>query len=206
MKKAILLSFLLVLGTNIFAKSVAELWLLMPDSITTYINQEQRHEMTNLLTTGSGRMVNHLLQGQSKTDTLTADYMRITLSHSLQMELKKLPLQGKDSIVCMVKTWSGPERESEVSFYTQNWQILDLPNPLDQYREKPNLMRPDTMTEEKYKQLTQNIGFVLTAASLSASDYTLTLQQTVPLLPAEQSKQIEALLQPICLKWDGQHF
>lgn len=206
MKKLFLLILILATSMDLSSKSMTELWQSIPDSIIPYIERSQRQEMTDFIAMGANAKVRHALQGESKMDTITSDYIHLTLNESMQMELKRLPHEGGDSILCLVKTWGGPCQESEVYFYSQDWQPLAITNPLARYRENPLLSRPDTMSPEKFEELSHKVGFVLAAASLSATDNSLSVYQSVPLLSAEDNQKIKTMLTPVSLKWDGQDF
>jgi hypothetical protein len=206
MKKFCLLFLTLVLSLDMSSKSMAELWQTMPDSVIPYIDRAQRQEMMEFISMGVEGKVRHSLQGQSKMDTLSSDYIHLTLSESMEMEMKRLPFQDGDSILCVVKTWSAPCRESEVYFYAQDWQDIEIPNPLVRYRDEVQLSRPDTMSVETFKELSHQVGFVLTAASLSVSDDTLRVYQSVPLLSKEDSEKLKPMLTTVSMKWNGRRF
>lgn len=206
MKKLFLLILILATSMDLSSKSMTELWQSIPDSIIPYIERSQRQEMTDFIAMGANAKVRHALQGESKMDTITSDYIHLTLNESMQMELKRLPHEGGDSILCLVKTWGGPCQESEVYFYSQDWQLLAITNPLARYRENPLLSRPDTMSAEKFEELSHKVGFVLAAASLSPTDNSLSVYQSVPLLSAEDNQKIKTMLTPVSLKWNGQGF
>ena len=205
MKKLFLLILILATSMDLSSKSMTELWQSIPDSIIPYIERSQRQEMTDFIAMAKAK-VRHALQGDSKMATITSDYIHLTLNESMQMELKRLPHEGGDSILCLVKTWGGPCQESEVYFYSQDWQPLAIANPLVRYRENPLLSRPDTMSAEKFEEMSHKVGFVLAAASLSPTDNSLSVYQSVPLLSAEDNQKIKTMLTPVSLKWDGQDF
>ena len=206
MKKFCLLFFALILSLDISSKSMAELWQSMPDSVIPYIDRTQRQEMTEFISMGVEGKVRHSLLGESKMDTISSDYIHLTLSESMEMEMKRLPFQDGDSILCVVKTWSAPCRESEMYFYTQDWQEVEIPNPLVRYRGEVRLSRPDTMSVETFEYLSHQVGFVLTAASLSGSDDTLNVYQSVPLLPTEDNERLKPMLTTVSMKWNGHCF
>lgn len=206
MKKLFLLILILATSMDLSSKSMTELWQSIPDSIIPYIERNQRQEMTDFIAMGAKAKVRHALQGESKMDTITSDYIHLTLNEAMQMELKRLPHESGDSILCLVKTWGGPCRESEVYFYSQDWQPLAIATPLARYRENPLLSRPDTMSAEKFEELSHKVGFVLAAASLSPTDNSLSVYQSVPLLSAEDNQKMKTMLTPVSLKWNGQGF
>ncbi|MGI6243037.1 MAG: DUF3256 family protein [Prevotella sp.] len=206
MKRLILSVSLLLFTLTISAKSMVEVWETIPDAMLPYIDRNHRLEMTEFLSMGLKGEVNHSLQGQSEMDTITSNYIHLTLNESVEMHIKRLAYNNGDSILCVVKTWSAPDKESEVHFYTQDWQKLDIPNPLEAYKTEFKLIRPDSMSVEKFEALSSKVNFILTGAALSASNDNLQVFQSVPLLSTEDRDKIQPLLMSISLKWDGRTF
>jgi hypothetical protein len=206
MKKLFLAVSLFFLALNSPAKSMVEVWKTLPDTMLPYIDRNHRLEMTEFLNMGLKGDVDHSLQGQSTMDTITSDYIHLSLNEAVEMHIKRLAYQDGDSILCIVKTWSAPDKESDVYFYTQDWQSIDIPNPLESYRKGLNLLRPDSMPEDECDALASKVSFVLTGAALSASSDNLLVFQSAPLLSIEDCDKIRPLLKSVSLKWNGRTF
>lgn len=206
MKKFFLSATLFFLSLNVPAKSMVEIWEALPDTMLPYIDRNHRLEMTEFLNMGLKGEVDHSLRGQSIMDTITSNYIHLTLNETVEMHIKRLSYHDGDSVLCVVKTWSAPDRESDVYFYTQDWQRLDIPNPLELYRTELRLSRPDSMSVDEWDALASKVSFVLTGAALSASHDNLQVFQSVPLLSIEDRDKIRPLLMSVSLKWNGRAF
>ena len=51
---------------------------------------------------------------------MTDDYLDLQLTASCHVEMKLLPVADSVSYICMVRTYSSPEKESVVTLYTQD--------------------------------------------------------------------------------------
>lgn len=207
MKKLFLFVSLLLFALNIPAKSMVEIWEALPDTMLPYMDRNHRLEMTEFLNMGLKGRVDHSLQGQSTMDTITSNYIHLTLNEAVDVHIKRLAYHDGDSILCVVKTWSAPDKESDIYFYTQDWRILDIPNPLEVYRTaEPGLARPDSMAPDEWDALASKVNFVLTGAALSPSNDNLQVFQSVPLLSIEDRDRIRPLLMSVSLKWNSRTF
>lgn len=210
MKKKILLLLSLAAALQLQAKSMVELWNAMPDSVIPYIDRNHRLEMTEFIGMGLSGDVDNGLQGKSKMDTITADYIRLTLNESMVMQLKRLPSVTGDSLLCVVKTWLAPEPESELTLYTQDWQPLEQSQlvgdrPWADWR-TALWTRPDTMAVADFDALRTATDLVLVAATLAPQTATITLQGTAPVALAADKPRLKAALPPRTFTWDGRAF
>ena len=108
----------------ISATSVKDVWVSMPDSIAPYLNQKLRIECADLYEMGAKAEVQNLLKRTSKIETWAANYLQAQLSDACQLQLCILPCTEGDSLICMIKTFAGPEKESSVQMYSMQWQLL----------------------------------------------------------------------------------
>ncbi len=210
MKKYSLLMLALSLGMQAPAKSMTEIWKLVPDSLIPYIDANHRLEMTEFIGMGLNGEVDNLMQSKSKMDTLTSDYIRLTLSESSLMELKRLPYEGGDSILCVVKTWKTPQEESIVNFYTQDWKPLSIASTTDANGrfalDNMTMTKPESMSQAEFERLTGQVDFIFTSVHLSAKTQEMVVYRTAPLTPLDDKDKMKTILQPIVLKWNGTTF
>lgn len=208
--KKILICLFVALAASMQAKSMRELLVTMPDSIVPYLSKSHRIELVDLLDMKVKPEVKNLLDGSSKIDTLATGYLSLSLSEAATIELKLLPLEGGDSLLCMVKTLAGPERESEVSFYSQQWEPMrrqgmfggkSLPEMSESL-----IVRPDTMDEQRFRELRAMIEPRLVCARLSLGDNSISLSLSLPLVAEEEKADIKAILVQRNFNWDGERF
>ena len=92
----------------------------MPDEVMPYLTKNQRLEFAELQEMGVKAEVKNALNDVSVMDTLTTDFLQIRMSKVATLQMKKLPVENGDSVICLVKTFSLPEKESELYLYDQN--------------------------------------------------------------------------------------
>ncbi len=211
MIKRLIYTFIaLVFSINASAKSMEEIWNSIPDSIIPYIDRNHRLEMTEFIKMGLTGDVDNMLSGKSIMDTITTDYIHLTLNGSTTMELKRLPYIDGDSMICVVTTWSGPEKESDVRFYTQLWQHVDLPLAFDGsgFADLTNRLtaRPDTMSQTHYEELVSLLDPIMVYATLSPENNELRVNLSAPLLQSDQRKEVAAIARETIMTWNGNMF
>lgn len=211
MKKRLIITIIctiLTLGT--YAKTMSEIWACMPDSVIPYLDRAHRTQMIEYIKMGLKGNVDHSLAGESAMNTLTNDYIYLTLNESVVMEVKKLPHCGADSLLCVVTTWKGPAEESSVQFFTQDWQALDLPQAFEGKKltdlADELMQKPDTMDDKQFAELRSMIDPIMIGAHLSPANDRLRLHVSLPLLSADDQKAVEAIARELVLSWDGNAF
>lgn len=188
------------------AQDMKALWTNMPDDMTPYLNKAQRKEMAEFVELGVKGDTGNTLGGTSVLDTITADYLHVTLSEAKTVEMKLLKTES-DSVLCMVTSLMVPEKKSQIDFYDMNWQKLDA----DKYIEAPYsidlcLHRPDTMTEENYQELQKLIELPTIDITMSEKEGELVIKPSFPLTSKEDKMKLEAIVLQRKLKWNGHCF
>ena len=202
---------LLLASQAVNAKSLRELWISMPDSLAFTLNQSMRTELVELQEMGVKSEVTNVLGSNAVLDTLTHDFAQVRLSKAATLQLKLLPYDaGKDSLLCMVKTYAAPEKESEVLFFNQKWESLkpsdffgsqsfdDILNSL--------IEKPDTMSEEKFEEIKAMLEPKMMSALLFQHENIIVFRLSLPLLSAEEKKQVNAVKVQRKFKWVGNKF
>lgn len=192
------------------AQSVKAAWLAMPDTLSPYLTKAQREECIDLKEKNLEAKVANMLQGETVLDTLTTVYLQATLSQSATLQMRVMPADGADSLICVVKTLQAPAKESEVSFYDSSWRPLTrLQQAVDSLLEAlpaKLVSRPDSMTEERYQELVQMIDPVMVEAMLSPDEDALTFRLSTPLLPSGEKEAVARVLSQRKFKWNGHSF
>lgn len=112
-------------------------------------------------------------------------------------------LSSCDSVLCVVRSWDGPKRDSEVQLFDRQWKPLQAPLTfsVDSF-----VCRPDTMSEERFSRLVALLDPIMFSVSLSPAENVL-LVKLSPVVPnPEDEKAIEQILVQRKLKWDGKTF
>lgn len=197
---------LLACGASLHAQSLTEIWKAMPDSILPYLDHNQRVDMPSYASMHVDGTIDNQLGGKSRMDTLTADFTEVKLNEATTLQMKLLPTERHDTVICLLKTWtSGDNGESQIQFFTPQWQPL----PVQRFLGVSSLLaladrlasRPDHLSTAEYEKLKSMIDPVMVKASLSADDHDLALQLSLPLLSKEDKDKVAAILVPLRLKW-----
>ena len=205
---------LLLASTGVGAKSMKDLLVSMPDSLMPYLDKNLRQEMPELQEMGVKAEVKNLLGENSVMDTLTADFLQIRMSKVATLQLKKLPVEHGDSILCLVKTFSGPEKESQLLLFDQNWKGLDASKLFSLAGKSVSLgsmaehllSKPDTMTEVRFLELKKMIEPKMVSVLLFEHENSAVVRLSLPLLSAEDKKAVNVIKLQRKFNWNGIRF
>lgn len=112
-------------------------------------------------------------------------------------------LSSCDSVLCVVRSWDGPKRDSEVQLFDRQWKPLQAPLT---FSADSFVCRPDTMSEERFSRLVALLDPIMFSVSLSPAENVL-LVKLSPVVPnPDDEKAIEQILVQRKLKWDGKTF
>ncbi len=211
--------FLASIGVG--AKSMKDLLVSMPDSLVPYLDKNLRLEFAELQEIGVKAEVKNLLGENSVMDTLTADFVQIRLSQAATMQIKKLPWLGApvsgdassvatDSLLCMVRTFAAPEKESEVYLYRQDWQPLDASRLFDGKSlaglAESLVQKSDTMSLERFLELKKMVEPQMVSAMLFEHENSIVVRLALPLLSAEDKKAVNIIKLQRKFNWNGKVF
>ena len=205
--KYILCACLMMASLGMEAKSMKDLLVSMPDSVVPYLNHNLRLEFTELQEKAE---VKNLLGETSVMDTLTADFAQLRTSKSATLQMKKLPSANGDSLLCVVKTFAGVEKESELYLFNQDWQEQDASRIFDgkslQQLASGLVAKPDTMSEAKFEELKGKIELKIVSALLLQHENSLVVRLALPFLPADDKKAVNAIKVQRKFNWNGKTF
>lgn len=202
--RSLLVALFMLLGltAEAQAQTARDLWLSMPDSLVSLLTAAQRADMVDADNLRLGVKTTNQLGGQSEVDTLTANCLSATLTASSTLQLGVLPRTDGDTLVCLVRTYKGPQSESTVTFYTASWQTAgSLSFRLDDF-----VQRPDTMTQDRYREVLSSLDPYFFSAELSLDARTLTVTPHAAALGADEQKAAEAIFLKRKYNWDGNKF
>ncbi len=202
--KSMIFACLLLASVGVEAKSMKDLLISMPDSLVPYLDKNLRQEMPELQEMGVKAEVKNLLGENSVMDTLTADFLQIRMSKVSTLQMKKLPMDA-DSVLCVVKTFAAPEKESEVRFYSQDWKAIDGSKLFDCPAERL-VQKPDTMSEARFAELKKMIEPQMVSVLLLQHENCIVVRLSLPLVSAEDKKALNAIKLQRKFKWNGKTF
>lgn len=217
---------LLLLPLTVGAQTVRDMWLSMPPSLAPYLSTSLRTQCLDFYDMHTDAQTDNALKGKSRIDTLTSTFLAATLSKAHTLQMKLLPASGSgsgsasassmvsgsgsssslsscDSVLCVVRSWDGPKRDSEVQLFDRQWKPLQAPLT---FSADSFVCRPDTMSEERFSRLVALLDPIMFSVSLSPAENVL-LVKLSPIVPnPEDEKAIEQILVQRKLKWDGKTF
>ena len=184
------------------AQTVGELWVSMPDSLMPVLTAKQRADVVNKDNIALSVPTTNALGGTSRVDTLSADYLSVHVSDVSSAQMRLLPTTGGDTLVCLVRTWLGPEAESSVGVYTKDWRQMSFPA----FCISDFVHRPDTMDTRKYDELLRVLDPYTFSVQLSPDALTLTVSAHAVTVTADEKKMLEAVFVQRKYNWNGRDF
>ena len=208
--KYIMLACLLTASLGMEAKSMKDLLVSMPDSMMPTLNSNLRLEFAELQEMGVKAEVKNLLGEVSVMDTLTQDFVQVRMSKVSTLQMKKLPMENGDSVLCVVKSFAGPEKESELYFFNQEWKVLDASRFWGGKRiedlAETLVQKPDTMSESRFADLKAMIEPKMVSALLLQNENALVVRLASPLLSADDKKVVNAIKLQRKFNWSNGSF
>lgn len=157
-------------------------------------------QMKLLPASGSGSALGSSLGSGS---SMVSGSSLVSASGSSLVSGSSSSLSSCDSVLCVVRSWDGPKRDSEVQLFDRQWKPLQAPLT---FSADSFVCRPDTMSEERFSRLVAMLDPIMFSVSLSPAENVL-LVKLSPVVPnPEDEKAIEQILVQRKLKWDGKTF
>ena len=157
-------------------------------------------QMKLLPASGSGSALGSSLGSGS---SMVSGSSLVSASGSSLVSGSSSSLSSCDSVLCVVRSWDGPKRDSEVQLFDRQWKPLQAPLT---FSADSFVCRPDTMSEERFSRLVAMLDPIMFSVSLSPVENVL-LVKLSPVVPnPDDEKAIEQILVQRKLKWDGKTF
>lgn len=188
------------------ARRMRDVFAAMPDTVLTLMTKNNRLDCIDFIENNMEAKVRNRFDGQTVLRAMTDDYLDLQLTASCRVEMKLLPVADSVSYICMVRTYSSPEKESVVTLYTQDWKPL----PADKYLTPPAYKAFWTMndtidvSETERLQRLQDMHFV--TAELSRDSMLLTFRLQPACTDKDESARMQAVLRPVVYAWRGGRF
>ena len=205
MKRTIIVCLCLTALFTASAKDMRELWLSMPDSLIGYMDKSKRLALLDHVDMNTTAVLTNKLEGKTCLDTLTSNFMQVTLNNVVDLRMTLLPSTGEgatDSILCVVRTYRNAEPESVVELYDQSWKRL---RKID-FDAEMFFNRPDTMSQEQYKHIRSLVSVLFVKAELREGSDVLVLTPSLPFNTREEKEKIKSIILQTNVKWNGKIF
>ncbi len=205
MKRTIIVCLCLTALFTASAKDMRELWLSMPDSLIGYMDKSKRLALLDHVDMNTTAELTNKLEGKTSLDTLTSNFMQVTLNNVVDLRMTLLPSTGEgatDSILCVVRTYRNAEPESIVELYDQSWKRL---RKID-FDAEMFFNRPDTISQERYEQIRSLVSVLFVKAELREGSDVLVLTPSLPFNTREEKEKIKSIILQTNVKWSGKTF
>ena len=193
--KKLIFSILLCLPLLVQAQTLTEVFTAMPDSLQALLTKNNRMDMVDFLASHMEARVTNRMDGQSVMDTLTTDYLHMTLTGNTVVEMKLLP-RGEEKVVAVLHTAGAPVKDSVLQYFTTDWkETSDLTAWPDfsAFEAKPR----SELTEEQIQLLEALADMQLTTMTLSPADCLLHLNLSTDILPEEDREKVQDLIKEV---------
>lgn len=211
MKKITLAIFLYLSSLTAVANNIEEMFINMPDSIIPYLNINIRTDMVDKYKNKTNIETNNLLDGKSMIKEIAGNRIDIQLNKVTSLSITQLEKSDSTKVLCLIKNYGNPVMESNISFYTSDWKVIEnkdfgLPDFSDSKLMTEMLTCcPDTMSMEKFKETVKKIEPTMVAATFS-EDNTINVTISCPILNNEEKKSLETIKKQKSFKWNGNIF
>ena len=118
------------------ARTPIRQWLTaMPDSVMPLLTKNNRLDFIDFYDAQMEAVVTNRLDGKSRMDMLTEDFLQIGYTRSTDITMKLLPVNDSTDILCMITTIKATANDSRIAFYDDQW----MPLPATDYIIQPRI-------------------------------------------------------------------
>ncbi len=182
-------------------RKVKDAFTNAPDSVFPLLTTNNKLDCVDLIENKREARVKNRMEQEVVMTELTDSYLRMEMSPRSVVEMKML----NDTTFCLIQTYMGPAPDSHISFYSQNWEPLDIHFDLPKVAEFWTSV-PDSVARDAHfaQRSLEDITLVQICASAESDEITLTLQTSEL---AEKEKEIaQQYVQPLRYRWNGRRF
>lgn len=209
-RRNILALILVALSITTQAREIRSVWKSMPDSLVLAIDKVRRLEMLDLVDYKVKAEVDNRLGSHSVMDTITSNYLHIMVSKASELSMRLLPTAEGDTLVCMVYTYKAPKPESKISFYSLDWQQLDVSKylPFASIADVADSLyiKPDSISQERYAELRNDVVVALVSAQQSIENDDICLSLSLPMAAKDNKASMTAIADKRKLVWTGKKY
>lgn len=209
MKQLIFSILICAFTMGVQAQEMDALFVSMPDSNIPQLENAWRKDLIDLYKSGKEARLKNTMNGFSTLQKLTADYLLLQVTERSTIEMKLLPLVNNTYVICRVKTVNGPVADSQVDFFTTQWEPLDAADLFTPISADWFLKEGVDRSSNSFIDATSRLDIELIEYRLSPDDLTLTATYTTPLyLSREDRKKVMPFIKesPKVYTWEKYRF
>lgn len=152
------------------ARTVRDLFASEPGNLFVLLPKTARLDLLDYYDNGQVVAAKNNMGGGSSLVTVEDNYISIKMSESKNVQMLMVP-NKKDTVIVVVETFETPVKDSHISFYDANWNLLDA-NKFFKMPTMESFVRKDVSKEERAR-LMQDIVFPLISLSLEGEGHTM---------------------------------
>ena len=209
MKRLIFSILICAFAFGVKAQEMDALFVSMPDSNIPQLENAWRKDLIDLYKFGKEARLKNTMNGFSTLKKLTSDYLLLQATERSTIEMKLLPLVNNTNVICMVKTVNGPVADSQVDFFTTEWEPLAASDLFTPVSADWFIKEDADKNSTAFLDATSRLDMDLIQYSLSPDNLTLTATYTTPLyLSREDRKNVTPFIKesPKVYTWEKFHF
>lgn len=209
MKKIIFTLSLLMMGLFLQGQDISKVFMDAPDSVLFGLDLTAREKLLNTPSDTARVIVENDLGGEAQRLAISDDYLWLKTSQAGAMEIKLLPLVNNTKIIAVIYTVCKSVCDSQICFFTTDWQALEQANILPSIAKNAFLKNGIDSSDNDFVNASKALVMNPVKLSFSAKDMTLKMQSQIKeYLPADDFKLIEPYLgnQTKTLSWDRSSF
>ena len=201
---------LLLTALTIQAQDLKSLYIAIPDSLSPLLTKVNRQDFGDFLQSGMKAQVRNRFGKTSEMLKMTDDYLELQLTSVSKTEMKLLPLTDSTKVICVANTYQGPVADTEITFYTTEWQQLDTKKFI-QLPEKEDFFITPVAPEKRdsLEHLKAQADMRLVKADLSEKTQTIQFTYTVPeYMEKEAATSLRTYMRktPLVYEWKNGQF
>lgn len=205
MKKIILALSLVFLGFTAKAQDISSIVRNMPDDLILKIDEGQKELLLDQVSDTAKVIVHNMLNGDVERLSFTKDYIKLKTSDIGSLQIKLLPLINHSYIVGVIRTVCGAACDSQIEFYTTDWQALNTKDIFPLLNKDSFIINDVDRNSQVFKNAYSALSMTPIQYSFSDIDGNITVQYDIQkYLAKDDYKLIESYLkkEPIVLIWD----
>lgn len=178
----------LVLFSPTQAQEVNSFFENMPFTLLPDVEVNQRKDLLSIYQEKGTAQIRNSLSGTVRLDTLSTNYLQLSTERT-RLELGVLQLVNKSSVLCLIQSYCGPLCDSQVHFFTLDWQAIP-PGSLFAPAEADWFIQEALgITKGGQLQKTLQEEMVLMEYRLSAKDLSITQTYRTPELLDKETQE-----------------
>lgn len=182
----------------LFGQTAKDCFKAMPDSLTPLLTEVNKADCIDFLESKMKAEVTNRLGQKSEMTELAPDYIRMQMTSRSFWQMKMLDVNDSTRVVCTISTVNGPVPDSDVCFYTTDWQELSASAFLQMPVLEDFLSVPDSLNDNGVRQAMSQADMTLVMANLSSKNDTLTFTFTTSrYMDSEANEVLKPFIRPV---------